>query len=230
MQRVIAGLCLSLVFTSTALAKSSKDQLQLRIDSAKIVLDQIMGAKDKTIPGDILRKAVCLAVIPDTKSGALFVGAEHGEGVVTCRKANGWSAPVFISLTGGSIGFQFGGEVTDLVLVAVNSDGMQHLLKDKFKIGADASVAVGPVGRSGEAATDIKANAELLSYSRSKGLLAGIDLSGVTVSQNKTDTETYYGADEDFTNVLQGNVPVPAGAVTFLQDVQQNFAAEAAAH
>lgn len=223
MRRVIASIFLGLLFMSTAFAKTTKDQLQLRIDSAKTVLDQIMGAKDKAIPGDILRKAACVAVIPDTKSGAFIVGAEHGEGLVTCRTANGWSAPVFISLTGGSFGFQIGGEVTDLILVAVNNNGMQHLLKDKFKIGADASVAAGPVGRSGEAATNINANAELLSYSRSKGLLAGIDLSGVTVSQNKDDTELYYGAPEDFNTVLQGSVPVPAGAAAFVQDVEQNF-------
>jgi SH3 domain-containing YSC84-like protein 1 len=230
MRRIIAGICLSFVLTSVAVAKTTVDQLQIRIEQAKVVLDQIMGAKDKTIPGDILRRATCVAIIPDTKSGAILVGAEHGEGVVTCRTANGWSAPVFISLTGGSIGFQFGGEVTDLLLVAINNDGMQNLLKDKFKIGADASVAVGPVGRSGEAATNVNADAELLSYSRSKGLLAGIDLSGVTVSQNKSDTQLYYGAPEDFTKVLQGGVPVPAGAAAFVQDVAQYFALDTAKH
>ncbi len=230
MKKAIAGICLSLLFASSALAKTTIDQLQIRIDQAKVVLDQIMGAKDKTVPSDILRKATCIAVIPDTKSGAFFVGAQHGEGVVTCRTASGWSAPVFISLTGGSIGFQFGGEVTDLILVAVNNNGMQNLLKDKFKIGADASVAVGPVGRAGEASTNVNADAELLSYSRAKGLLAGIDLSGVTVSQNKSDTQLFYGAPEDFNTVLQGGVPVPAGAAAFVQDVAQIFAASTEGH
>ena len=162
-------------------------------DSAKTVLDEIMGAKDKTIPSNILRQATCVAVVPGMLKGAFVVGASYGQGIVTCRTGHGWSAPVFIRMAGGSFGFQAGGQATDLILVAVNARGMQDLLKDKFKIGGDASAAAGPVGRSGEASTDWKMGAELLSYSRAKGLFAGIDLGGTSVSQNQEDTQVFYG-------------------------------------
>jgi SH3 domain-containing YSC84-like protein 1 len=155
--------------------------------------------------------------------GAFFVGAQYGQGVVTCRTGHGWSAPAFIRMAGGSFGFQFGGQATDLILVAVNDRGMQDLLKDKFKVGADASAAIGPIGRAGQASTDWKLSAELLSYSRTKGVFAGIDLDGTSVSQNHEDTELYFGAPEDFTRILRGDVAVPPGAVPFVRDVAQYF-------
>jgi lipid-binding SYLF domain-containing protein len=225
MKKALASICLSFLLTSTAVAASTKSDLQARIDSAKMVMDQIMAAKDKTIPSDILRSATCIAVVPSMVKGAIFVGAQYGQGVVTCRTGHGWSAPVFIRMAGGSFGLQFGGQATDLVLVAVNDRGMQDLLRDKFKIGGDASAAAGPVGRAGQASTDWKMNAELLSYSRTKGLFAGIDLDGTSVSQNREDTELYYGAPEDFNVVLKGDVPVPAGAVSFVRTVAQYFVA-----
>ncbi len=188
MKKALASICLSFLLTSTAFAASSKEDLQARIDSAKNVLDQIMGAQDKTIPSNILKSATCVAVVPGLVKGAFVFGAQYGQGVVTCRTGHGWSAPVFIRMAGGSFGFQIGGQATDLVLVAVNDRGMQDLLKNKFKIGGDASAAAGPVGRSGQAATDWKMNAELLSYSRNKGIFAGIDLDGTSVSQNQDDT------------------------------------------
>ena len=163
--------------------------MQGRIDAAKVVLDQIMGAEDNSIPMNILQQATCVGVVPGMMKGAFVFGGQYGQGVVTCRTGHGWSAPVFIRMAGGSFGFQIGGQSTDLVLVAVNDRGFQDLLKSKFKIGGDASAAAGPVGRSGQAATDWKMNAELLSYSRNKGLFAGIDLDGTSVSQNKEDTE-----------------------------------------
>ena len=208
-----------------AVAATSKDNLQSRIDSAKVVLDQIMAAKDRTVPIDILRSATCVAVVPSMVKGAFIVGAQYGQGVVTCRTGHGWSAPVFIRMAGGSFGFQIGGQATDLILIAVNDRGMQDLLKDKFKIGGDASAAAGPVGRAGQASTDWKMSAELLSYSRNKGLFAGIDLDGTSVSQNREDTELYYGAPQNFDVVLKGNVPVPPGAVAFVRDVAQHFVA-----
>ena len=142
---------------------------------------------------------------------------------MTCRTGHGWSGPVFIRMAGGSFGFQIGGQSTDLILVAVNDRGFQDLLRNKFKIGGDASAAAGPVGRAGQASTDWKMNAELLSYSRNKGLFAGIDLDGTSVTQNFDDTETYYGAPEKFENVLRGNVAVPAGAVSFVRTVAHDF-------
>jgi len=229
MKKALASVCLSFLLTSTAFA-ATKDDLQSRMDSAKIVLDQIMAAKDKTIPIDILRSATCVAVVPGMVKGAFVFGAQYGQGVVTCRTGHGWSAPVFIRMAGGSFGFQIGGQATDLILIAVNDRGMQDLLKNKFKIGGDASAAAGPVGREGQASTDWKMNAELLSYSRNKGLFAGIDLDGTSVSQNHEDTELYYGAPEDFNKVLRGDVSVPAGAVEFVRDVAHYFVQAKSGH
>jgi lipid-binding SYLF domain-containing protein len=211
--------CLSL----PAFASAKKEDLQDRIDRAKVIMDQIMAASDKSIPSNILEKATCVGVVPGLLKGAFVVGGQYGQGVVTCRTGHGWSAPVFIRMAGGSFGFQAGGQSTDLVLIAVNENGFQDLLKSKFKIGGDASAAAGPVGRSSEASTDWKMNAELLTYSRSKGLFAGIDLDGTSVSQNNEDTEIYYGQAEDFRHVLKGEVEVPQGAVSFVRTVAHYF-------
>ena len=223
MKKLFALLCLSTFLTATAFAASTREDLQDRVDSARVVLDQIMGAKDRTIPSDILKSATCVAVVPSMIKGAFLVGAQYGQGVVTCRTGHGWSAPVFIRMAGGSFGFQIGGQATDLVLIAVNDRGFQDLLQDKFKIGGDASAAAGPVGRAGQASTDWKMSAELLSYSRAKGLFAGIDLDGTSVSQNRDDTEIYYGEPHRFESILHGDVPVPPGAVSFVRDVAQYF-------
>ncbi|MGA2535193.1 MAG: lipid-binding SYLF domain-containing protein [Terracidiphilus sp.] len=227
MKKIIASLCpvllVCLMATGNAAAGSTREDLQARIDAAKVVLDQIMNAKDATIPLNILEQATCVGVVPGLVKGAFLVGAQYGQGVVTCRTGHGWSAPVFIRMAGGSFGFQIGGQSTDLILVAVNDRGFQDLLKNKFKIGGDASAAAGPVGRSGQASTDWKMNAELLSYSRNKGIFAGISLDGTGVSQNTEDTELYYGHPERFETVLKGDVDVPAGAVEFVRDVAQNF-------
>jgi SH3 domain-containing YSC84-like protein 1 len=223
MKKSITSLCLCFLMSCGAFAASSKTDLQDRIDAAKVVLDQVMAAQDRTIPLNILEQATCVAVVPGMIKGAFVFGAQYGQGVVTCRTGHGWSAPVFIRMAGGSWGLQIGGQSTDLVLVAVNDRGMQDLLKNKFKIGGDASAAAGPVGRAGQAATDWKMNAELLSYSRNKGLFAGISLDGTGVSQNREDTEIYYGSPQQFETVLKGNVAVPGGAVEFVRDVAHHF-------
>jgi len=223
MKKTFASICLCLLLSSQAFAASSRDDLQARVDAAKVVLDQILNAQDRSIPLNILHQATCVAVVPGMLKGAFVVGGQYGQGVVTCRTGHGWSAPVFIRMAGGSFGFQIGGQSTDLILVAVNDRGFQDLLKNKFKIGGDASAAAGPVGRSGQAATDWKMNAELLSYSRNKGLFAGIDLDGTSVSQNKDDTDIYFGAPHDFDAVLRGDVPVPEGAVPFVRTVAHAF-------
>ena len=224
MKKILASLCFGFLIASTsAFAASTRQDLQDRIDAARIVLDQIMQAQDSTIPNGILRSATCVAVVPGMKKGAFVWGGQYGQGVVTCRTGHGWSGPVFIRMAGGSFGLQIGAQSTDLVLVAVNDRGFQDLLKSKFKIGGDASAAAGPVGRSGQASTDWKMNAELLSYSRNKGMFAGIDLDGTSVSQNTEDTETYYGTAASFETILQGEVPVPAGAVPFVRTVAHDF-------
>jgi lipid-binding SYLF domain-containing protein len=211
-------------------AASSREDLQDRVDAAKTVLDQILNTPDNTIPLNILEQATCVAVIPSLVKGAFLVGAEYGQGVVTCRTGHGWSAPVFIRLAGASFGFQIGGQATDLVLVAVNDHGFQDLLKSKFKLGGDVSASAGPVGRNSQAATDWKMNAELLTYSRSKGLFAGIDLNGDTVSQNSEDTNRYYGQTYGFRTILHGDVPVPDGAVPFVKTVAKAFVDAKANH
>jgi len=223
MKKAISSICLCFLTAGTAFAASSKQDLQDRVDSAKTVMDQIMAANDRSIPLNILQQATCVAVVPGMLKGAFVFGGQYGQGVVTCRTGHGWSGPVFIRMAGGSFGFQIGGQSTDLVLVAVNDKGLQDLLKSKFKIGGDASAAAGPIGRSGQASTDWKMNAELLSYSRNKGLFAGIDLDGTSVSQNKEDTELYYGAPENFEAVLKGDVEVPPGATSFVRTVAQYF-------
>lgn len=223
MKKIIASICCFLVCGGTAFAGSSRASLQARIDAAKTVMDEIMAAQDNSIPLNILQDATCVAVVPGLKKGAFVFGGQYGQGVVTCRTGHGWSAPVFIRMAGGSFGFQIGGQSTDLVLVAVNDKGFQDLLKSKFKIGGDASAAAGPVGRSGQAATDWKMNAELLSYSRNKGLFAGIDLDGTSVTQNVDDTNLYFGAPHTFESVLKGDVGVPEGAVSFVRTVAHYF-------
>src|SRR5271157_198857 len=225
MKKTLALICLSFMITSAAFAGSTRENLQERIDAAKTVLDQIMAAKDKSIPMNILQHATCIAVVPGMVKGAFVFGGQYGQGVVTCRTGHGWSAPVFIRMAGGSFGFQIGGQSTDLVLVAVNDRGFQDLLKNKFKMGGDASAAAGPVGRAGQASTDWKMSAELLSYSRNKGIFAGIDLDGTVVSQNKEDTELYYGKDYDFNFILKGKVDVPPDAVEFVSTVAHYFVA-----
>jgi lipid-binding SYLF domain-containing protein len=212
-----------MMLAGPAFAASSKEDLQGRIDNAKTVMEQIMSAGDRSVPLNILQQATCVAVVPGMLKGAFIFGGQYGQGVVTCRTGHGWSGPVFIRMAGGSFGLQIGGQSTDLVLIAVNDRGLQDLLKSKFKIGGDASAAAGPVGRAGQASTDWRMTSELLSYSRNKGIFAGIDLDGTSVSQNKEDTELYYGAPQHFETVLKGEIPVPAGAVDFVRTVARYF-------
>ena len=198
-------------------------KLDARLGSAKTVIDEVEGVPDKGIPQSILAGASCVIVIPGLKKGAFLVGGEYGKGVATCRTPNGWSAPVFLKLEGGSFGFQLGGQSTDLILVAMNKGGLDHLLSDKFKIGGDAAAAIGPVGRNAQASTDILLHAEFLTYSRSRGAFAGIDLNGAVLSQDSDDTRTIYGADVPYASVLQGNVPTPPEAKLFIRTVAKYF-------
>jgi lipid-binding SYLF domain-containing protein len=222
MKRFLMLLCIAGI-SIPALAASDKAALDERLENSRAVIDQIMQTPDKGIPDGIVQQATCIAVVPSMKKGAFIVGAQYGQGVVTCRTGRGWSGPVFIRMEGGSFGFQIGGQGTDLVLVAVNDKGLQDLLKNKFKIGGDAAASAGPVGRNAQAATDWKLGAELLTYSRSKGLFAGIDLDGTSVSQNMADTTTFYGAPHTFEQVLKGNVLPPEDAKPFLRTVAKYF-------
>jgi len=223
MKKMLASLSFCILFSYSAFAASTKDDLQGRIDGARRILDQVMAAEDHSIPMNILQQAHCVGVVPGLLKGAFVFGGEYGQGVVTCRTGHGWSAPVFIRMAGGSWGLQVGGQSTDLVLIAVNDHGFQDLLKSKFKIGGDAAAAAGPVGRNTQAATDWKLNAELLTYSRTKGVFAGISLDGTVVTQNQEDTQTYFGHPHSFDAILKGNVAAPEGSVAFVKGVARYF-------
>jgi SH3 domain-containing YSC84-like protein 1 len=225
MRRLSGFICGLALLTTTlgAVAESDIAKLDERLTSAQAVLNEIMATPDKGIPESILAGASCVVVIPSFKKGAFVVGAQYGQGVSTCRTPNGWSAPVFVQLAGGSVGWQIGGQSTDLVLVAMNINGLQDMLKNKFKLGADAAASAGPVGRNAQAGTDWKLNAEFLTYSRSKGLFAGIDLDGTVLSQNQDDTRLEYGADIPFDAILKGNQPVPENAKPYVRTVHRYF-------
>ena len=225
MKKISVVLCgMAMVAGSlSARAEGDKAKVAERLSDASTVITQIMATPDKAIPGSILSGASCVVVIPSYKKGAFLVGAQYGQGVATCRTPRGWSAPVCVQLAGGSFGFQIGGQATDLVLVAMNHKGLQDMLKNKFKLGADAAAAAGPVGRNAQAGTDWKLNAEFLSYSRSKGLFAGINLDGTVLSQNQDDTRALYGADLSFDQILNGHQVTPPEARPFVRTVAKYF-------
>lgn len=204
-------------------AQEDKGKLTDRLTDAQAVMNEIMATPDKGIPTNILSGAKCVAVIPAYKKAAFVLGGQYGRGVATCRTPNGWSAPVFIKAEGGSFGWQIGGQSTDLVLIAMNQNGLQDMLKNKFKLGADAAASAGPVGRNAQAGTDWKLNAEFLTYSRSKGLFAGLDLDGTMISQASDDTRAEYGSDIPFDTILKGNQPVPENAKPFVRTVARYF-------
>jgi SH3 domain-containing YSC84-like protein 1 len=204
-------------------ANDEKDQTDInkRIVKAAEVLNEIMGTPDKAIPDKVMDHAKCIAVVPSVVKIAVGFGGEHGKGVVTCRTTKGWSAPAPITITGGSWGLQLGGQAVDLVMVVTNDQGMQHLLSSKFKLGADASAAAGPVGRNAAADTDLSMHAEVLTYSRARGVFAGIDLSGAVVKQDKDETALLYGKMIPFEDILNGKVPAPASSEPFLAAVRK---------
>lgn len=231
MKKFIGALCAVVFAASTMPVRADDDTAKLaeRLASASEVLNEIMASPDKGIPQSILAGAACVVVIPHYKKGAFVVGAQYGKGAATCRTPRGWSAPVFVQLAGGSFGWQIGGQSTDLVLVAMNQNGLQHMLKNKFKLGGDAAASAGPVGRNAQAGTDWKLNAEFLTYSRSKGLFAGLDLDGTVLSQDDSDTRTFYGSNIPFDTVLKGSVPTPEPARPFVRTVAKYFVSSKAA-
>jgi lipid-binding SYLF domain-containing protein len=191
-KHLLAQLCLAATFTSVAFAAADKAKLDERISDATDVIHELISTPDKGIPLRVAARARCVIVVPGLKKAAFVVGAQYGQGLATCRTPHGWSAPVFILLTGASFGLQAGAQSTDLVLVGVNRKSADDLLREKIKLGGDIAAAAGPVGRNSQAAISALANAEFLSYSRSKGLFAGIDLTGDFIDQNKEDTRTFY--------------------------------------
>ncbi len=219
---LVAALAIAcmVLYASADDKKDVSDEVK-RMDSAASVLNEIMGTPDKGIPQEILSSAKCVAVVPSMLKGGFVVGANYGKGVATCHTATGWSAPAPFKLAGGSVGFQIGGEAVDVVMLIMNEKGMRNLLNSKFKLGADASVAAGPVGRHAEGDTDWKMRAEVLSYSRARGVFAGVSLNGAAISQDNDETRVLYGNDASFQKILTGGVPAPEGSETFLSTVKK---------
>ena len=201
-------------------AESKRESSNDRLDNAARVLHEIMGAPDKGIPEEVLEHARCVAVVPHMIKGGFIFGAENGRGVATCRTANGWSAPAFFAITGGSWGLQIGIEGVDLVMIIQNEKGMQHLLASKFQIGGDASAAAGPVGRHASANTDWKLDTEILTYSRAKGAFAGLTLTGASIRRDDDSMRSIYGNRVSTRSVLMGKVATPASAESFLNAVR----------
>jgi len=192
-----------------------------RMQKASQVLHEIMSTPDKGIPDEVMEHAKCIAVVPDLVKGGFIFGGEGGQGVATCRTAHGWSAPAFFNIAGGSWGLQIGLEGIQLVLVAENAQGMQDLLSSKFEIGAGASVAAGPVGRHVSADTNWKLNSELLTYSRAKGVFAGLTLHGAVITRDKDAMDSMYGPNVSSRMVLDGKVRTPSAAHPFLVEVRR---------
>lgn len=233
-RRFWQGLALAVVFCfalglTSAADDTDKDKSDIdkRIDASAKVLNEIMATPDKAIPDKVMSDAKCIAVIPSMVKIAVGFGGNHGKGVATCRTAHGWSAPAPVTITGGSWGLQLGGEAVDIVMIVTNDEGMQRLLSSKFKIGADASAAAGPVGRTAGADTDWKMKAEVLTYSRARGVFAGIDLNGSALTQDKDETRLLYGQSETFDSILNGKVTPPASSAPFLTAVRK-YASQAA--
>jgi lipid-binding SYLF domain-containing protein len=199
---------------------TTREATEARLQHAGEVLQQVLGAPDKGIPNEVLEHAKCIAVVPHLLKGGFIFGAENGRGVATCRTANGWSAPSFFTITGGNWGLQIGVEGIDLVMIFQGDKGMDRLINSKFEIGADASVAAGPVGRHASADTDWKMNAEILTYSRAKGIFAGITLNGADVRRDDDSTEAEYGHEVSTRAILTGQVPPPPGAAAFLDAIR----------
>jgi lipid-binding SYLF domain-containing protein len=218
MKRLLCVVLFAIMLSNVAF---SSEAASSRLQAAATVLDEIMAAPDKGIPSDILSSAKCVAVVPSLLKGGFVVGGAHGRGMATCRTATGWTAPAALTTTGGSVGLQIGGQAVDLVMVIMNDHGMQALLTSKFKLGADASVAAGPVGRHTEGATDLKLRAEVLTYSRARGLFAGISLNGAVIKQDEDATRELYGRMVDFKTILTGSVQTPQSAEPFLAAVRK---------
>jgi lipid-binding SYLF domain-containing protein len=224
---LLLTLIVSLCSFSFAKDEDKESKAAERVQAAATVLNEIQGAPDKGIPQEVLGSAECVAVVPSMLKGGFVVGAKYGRGLASCRTEKGWSAPAFFVVTGGSFGFQIGGQAVDLVMLIMNKDGMKHLLTSQFALGADASVAAGPVGRHAEGNTDWKLRAEVLTYSRARGLFAGATLNGAQIKQDKDSTREFYGRMVPFKTSLTGEIEAPAGANDFLRSLAQ-WAQEAA--
>ena len=223
--RKLLVVCLLVCLTTPLLfadeTQEAKDNSKAvdRVEAAGTVLDEIQAAPDNRIPEEVLGSAECVAVVPSMIKGGFIFGARYGRGVASCRTEKGWSAPAFFTIGGGSFGLQIGDQAEDLVMLIMNKNGMDDLLSSQFKLGADASAAAGPVGRHASADTDWKMRAEVLTYSRARGLFAGLELAGAVIKQDKDSTRDFYGRMVPFKTSLRGNIEAPKSAYTFLSTV-----------
>src|SRR5246500_1151985 len=223
MKKTMSLLLMSILglFGTYAWAGSGREDSVARLQSSVDVIHAIMATPDKGIPEEVLSNAKCILVVPNLIKGGFIFGGKHGRGVATCRTAEGWSAPAFVSVAGGSGGLQIGLEGVDLVMLVMNDQGFQHLLSSKFELTGEGSVAAGPVGRHASAGTDWKMNTELLTYSRSKGAFAGLTLEGAVVRQDDDSTRAIYGKNMKFRNILLGKVSTPKSADSFMKAVSE---------
>jgi SH3 domain-containing YSC84-like protein 1 len=222
MRITLLSCCLAGALATAPLMADDHDKVSdhdKRFKESATVLSEIMGAGDQGIPQDLLENAHCIGIVPNLKRAGFIIGGQYGKGVLTCRSATGWTAPSTIRVEGGSIGLQIGAGETDVVLLVMNERGKQKLLQDKFTVGADASVMAGPVGRSAKAATDAQMHAEILSYSRSRGVFAGVSLEGSTLRPDTDDNEKVYGRKIAQSEILSGKVQAPAVARPLLSEL-----------
>lgn len=222
MKKFFASALVAMSMTAAASAQVDADVIK-RIEASHAVLHELMATPDKGIPLNIAAKATCVVVIPAFKKAAFLLGGQYGQGLATCRTGHGWSAPIFVQMSGASFGFQVGGQSTDLVMIGMNHQSLQDLLKDHVKLGGNIAVAAGPVGRNSTASTDVLAKSEFLAYSRSRGLFAGVDVSGDEVHQNSKDTQNVYGKDIKPDTILSGTVATPPVAQHFVSTVSEMF-------
>lgn len=215
-----AGLVLAALMAIPALAQKDADA---RLQAATQDLNEMMSASDKGIPQDLLNKATCIVVVPNLKAGGFIIGAKYGKGFFTCRKTSGvgWSAPGSLRIAGGKFGLLIGANETDVIMLVMNKNGMEHLLSNKFQLGGEAAVAGGPVGRTSSAMTDIQMRAEILSYSRSRGAFAGLDLEGAAVTEDDDANAELYGRKMSNKEIINSKMAVPASARPFIHTLDR---------
>jgi lipid-binding SYLF domain-containing protein len=218
--KILAGALLAALLSIPAFAQKDADA---RLQAATEDLNEMMNASDKGIPQDLLNKATCVVVIPNLKAGGFIVGGKYGKGFFTCRKTSGvgWSAPGSLRITGGNFGLLIGGKETDVIMLVMNRDGMQHLLSSKFQLGGEAAAAAGPVGRDSSAMTDAAMHAQILSYSRSRGVFGGLDLGGAAVTEDEDANAELYGRKISNKEILDSKMAVPASARPFIHTLDR---------
>jgi lipid-binding SYLF domain-containing protein len=221
LNKLVVLLALALFVTSSAIAMDAGDTAK-RMDAAARVLNDIMAAPDKGIPSDLLSKSECVVLVPGVKKAAFILGGKYGRGFMSCRSSNArWSAPAAVRVEGGSVGFQIGGSETDVILLVMNKNAIDKLLSNKFTIGADASAAAGPVGRTTSAMTDAQLHAQILTYSRARGLFAGVSLEGATLRPDDDANKDLYGKAMSNKDIVRGTVSPPSGAAGLMAELNK---------